>query len=224
MPLSNAAAWATAHGVFEAITWAFDPLGWHEKEPPQKRAIQAAAYAGPPLLFAYFGAPPRGLGLFFPFILYTFVDITLNQWVPYLCGVRGRNWALNEARLERRGVPRALPPLCGRPPPPLEQTLLLPLVAGSLAACFAALIALAPSERAAALGGLQWSGALYLFVLGVRVKDEAGRALGGGGAAGGAGDGAETAGALDGLSFDYTAVLRVALVLSALLWAWLALA
>ena len=209
LPASPDAVWALSLGTYEALVWLFDPLGFQEKAEPSVRAVQALAYAGPPLAFALVGRSPRGLGLYFPMVLYTFIDTFLNAWVPYLFGLRGRGWQVMEAKNERRRAPRVLPALCGRPPPTLEQTLLLPLVAGTAFTCFMKLLALPPDARAAALGGLQISGAISVFVLAVRVKDEAGRALGAPAAQGGA---------VDGLAFDYTAVLRVALLLSALAW------
>ena len=214
------AAWALSLGAYEAIVWLFDPLGFQEKAEPGVRAIQAAAYAGPPLAFALLGRSPRGLGLYFPMALYPFIDTILNAWVPYLFGLRGRGWQVMEAKNERRRAPRVLPPLCGRPPPTLEQTLLLPFVAGTALTCFYKLLALPPDARAAALGGLQISGAVSVFVLAVRVKDEAGRALGASATA--AAGAPPQGGAVDGLPFDYTAVLRVVLLLSALVWALVA--
>ena len=219
---SNPILWAVSLGIFEAIIWIVDPFTSHERASNEERAIQTAAYALPHLVFAYFRACPRSLGYYLPLVSYTLIDIFLNVWVPYLCGVRGRDWAAMEARLRRTGAVRALPPLCGRPPPTLEQTLLLPLTAGALYTSMGKLSSSPPDARADTRDSLRWGGALLLLVLYTRVAPEAKRALSAARANGRGGSNDETAGALDGMTFDYTAALRVTLVLSAIAWAWAA--
>lgn len=224
--MQNPVAWSFSLGVFETVVWALDPFTSHERMEHLQHVIRVVSYALPPLLVAFFHASPRAAGYYFPFILYNCIDVFLNEWFPYLCGVHRREWAASEARRERLRATRVpLPALCGRAPPLLEHALHTPLLLGTLYAFICDFAKLSPASRVDAKGALQFSSALFVLVLAVRVAPEAQRALRGQGAGGGGGDGpGESAGSADGLPFDYTVVIRVSLVLSALAWAWLALA
>ena len=196
-------------GAFELFVWSTDarPFSTHDPAPLPDRVLHVLTYALPHLALAAFGAPLRGLGYYLPILLTFTIDLLFNSWVPYLCSIRGRGWAATEARLTRANALRLLPPLCGRPAPALEHTLLLPLALFALASCSSKLHAASPDDRGGAAFGLALSGALVLLVQVQKLVPEFQRQAGG-----------EGEGRADGLRFDYSALCRAALVGAGLLW------